>query len=261
MGGPWCSTAPNRGKIVPVDSSTAPWRGACVATVPRRYAGWCSPRAAVRSAAARGRKLADVTPEQALAHPTWDMGPVITINSATLVSKGLEVIGAHLLFGIPFLTASRVVVRRRASCTRWSSSSTARRWCRPARRRCSSRSRSAWPGPTASPARRRRSTGPGRRPGSSSRSTTRHSRRWHSPGGRRARRDRAGRLQRRQRGVRRGIPLGAARVHRDRGRGSGGSQPPRRTLGGDDQAVLDADSWARATARQLIEGRHMKGEQ
>ena len=53
----------------------------------------------------RGRtrdELADVTPEQALAHPTWDMGPVITINSATLVNKGLEVIEAHLLFDIPF---------------------------------------------------------------------------------------------------------------------------------------------------------------
>ena len=53
----------------------------------------------------RGRsraELADVTPEQALAHPTWDMGPVITINSATLVNKGLEVIEAHLLFGTPY---------------------------------------------------------------------------------------------------------------------------------------------------------------
>ena len=53
----------------------------------------------------RGRtrdELADVTVEEALAHPTWDMGPVITINSATLVNKGLEVIEAHLLFGIPF---------------------------------------------------------------------------------------------------------------------------------------------------------------
>jgi len=47
-------------------------------------------------------QLAGVTPEEALAHPTWDMGPVITINSATLVNKGLEVIEAHLLFGIPF---------------------------------------------------------------------------------------------------------------------------------------------------------------
>jgi 1-deoxy-D-xylulose-5-phosphate reductoisomerase len=52
----------------------------------------------------RGRtraELADVTPEQAMNHPTWDMGPVVTINSATLVNKGLEVIEAHLLFGIP----------------------------------------------------------------------------------------------------------------------------------------------------------------
>jgi len=51
----------------------------------------------------RGRtraELADVTPEQALAHPTWAMGPVITTNSATLVNKGLELIEAHLLFDI-----------------------------------------------------------------------------------------------------------------------------------------------------------------
>ena len=53
----------------------------------------------------RGRtraELADVTAEQAMAHPTWDMGPVITINSATLVNKGLEVVEAHLLFGTPY---------------------------------------------------------------------------------------------------------------------------------------------------------------
>jgi 1-deoxy-D-xylulose-5-phosphate reductoisomerase len=43
--------------------------------------------------------LQDVTPQQALAHPTWNMGPLVTINSATLVNKGLEVIEAHLLFG------------------------------------------------------------------------------------------------------------------------------------------------------------------
>jgi len=53
----------------------------------------------------RGRsraELADVTPEQALAHPNFSMGRVITTNSATLVNKGLEVIEAHLLFDIPF---------------------------------------------------------------------------------------------------------------------------------------------------------------
>jgi 1-deoxy-D-xylulose-5-phosphate reductoisomerase len=53
----------------------------------------------------RGRtrdELLEVTPEQALAHPTWSMGPVVTINSATLMNKGLEVIEAHLLFDLPF---------------------------------------------------------------------------------------------------------------------------------------------------------------
>jgi 1-deoxy-D-xylulose-5-phosphate reductoisomerase len=53
----------------------------------------------------RGRTredLAAVTARDALAHPTWSMGPVITINSATLVNKGLEVIEAHLLFGVPY---------------------------------------------------------------------------------------------------------------------------------------------------------------
>jgi 1-deoxy-D-xylulose-5-phosphate reductoisomerase len=51
----------------------------------------------------RGRTdLAGVTPAEALAHPTWDMGPVVTINSATLVNKGLEVIEAHLLFGTAY---------------------------------------------------------------------------------------------------------------------------------------------------------------
>jgi 1-deoxy-D-xylulose-5-phosphate reductoisomerase len=53
----------------------------------------------------RGRtrdELTGVTPAQALAHPTWDMGRVVTTNSATLVNKGLEVIEAHLLFGVPY---------------------------------------------------------------------------------------------------------------------------------------------------------------
>ncbi|MFC4225129.1 1-deoxy-D-xylulose-5-phosphate reductoisomerase [Lysinibacter cavernae] len=53
----------------------------------------------------RGRSresLASVTPQEALAHPTWDMGRVITTNSSTLVNKGLEVIEAHLLFGVSY---------------------------------------------------------------------------------------------------------------------------------------------------------------
>ena len=53
----------------------------------------------------RGRsreQLADVTVEQALAHPTWSMGPVVTINSRDAGEQGLEVIEAHLLFDLPF---------------------------------------------------------------------------------------------------------------------------------------------------------------
>jgi 1-deoxy-D-xylulose-5-phosphate reductoisomerase len=53
----------------------------------------------------RGRtraELADVTPEDALAHPTWTMGAKITIDSATLANKGLEVIEAHFLFGVSY---------------------------------------------------------------------------------------------------------------------------------------------------------------
>jgi 1-deoxy-D-xylulose-5-phosphate reductoisomerase len=51
----------------------------------------------------RGRTreaMRDVTPEQALVHPTWDMGRVITTNSATLINKGLELLEAHLLYGV-----------------------------------------------------------------------------------------------------------------------------------------------------------------
>ena len=53
----------------------------------------------------RGRtrsELANVTAEQALRHPTWEMGRMITLNSATLVNKSLELIEAHLLFGVPY---------------------------------------------------------------------------------------------------------------------------------------------------------------
>ncbi len=60
----------------------------------------------------RGRtrdELADVTPAQAMAHPTWDMGRVITINSSTLVNKGLELLEAGLLYGVA-LSAITVVV-------------------------------------------------------------------------------------------------------------------------------------------------------
>ena len=60
----------------------------------------------------RGRRRDDLTvvlPEHALAHPTWSMGPVVTINSATLMNKGLELIEAHLLFDVPVADITVVV--------------------------------------------------------------------------------------------------------------------------------------------------------
>ena len=54
-------------------------------------------------------QLADVTPEQALQHPTWKMGPKITVDSATLMNKAFEVIEAHALFGVPWENIEVVV--------------------------------------------------------------------------------------------------------------------------------------------------------
>lgn len=102
VGGPLVKAVAKPGQIIPVDSEHAALFQALAAGT----------RADVRRLVVtasggpfRGRTkadLADVTPEEALAHPTWAMGPVITVNSATLVNKGLEVIEAHLLYDIPF---------------------------------------------------------------------------------------------------------------------------------------------------------------
>ena len=102
MGGPLVLERAKPGQIVPVDSEHSAL-AQCL-----RVGEADDVRKLILTASGgpfRGRtraELADVTPEQAGNHPTWDMGPVITINSATLVNKGLEVIEAHLLFGIPF---------------------------------------------------------------------------------------------------------------------------------------------------------------
>ena len=101
MGGSVVTSRAAKGQIVPVDSEHSALaqclRGGRAEEV-RRLVLTAS------GGPFRGRSrddLADVTPTEALAHPTWDMGPVVTINSATLVNKGLEVIEAHLLFDIP----------------------------------------------------------------------------------------------------------------------------------------------------------------
>lgn len=101
-GGPLVTAAAAPGQIVPVDSEHSALaqclRGGRAEEVDRLiltasggpFRGW--------TAAA----LEDVTPEQAGAHPTWSMGPMNTLNSASLVNKGLELIETHLLFGIGY---------------------------------------------------------------------------------------------------------------------------------------------------------------
>jgi 1-deoxy-D-xylulose-5-phosphate reductoisomerase len=102
IGGPLVAGRAAPGQIVPVDSEHSAiaqcLRGGKAGEVRRLLL-------TASGGPFRGRsrdELADVTPAQALAHPTWRMGPVITVNCATLVNKGLELIEAHLLFGIPF---------------------------------------------------------------------------------------------------------------------------------------------------------------
>lgn len=95
------------GQIVPVDSEHSAL-AQCLRAGERREVARLVVTASGGPFRGLGRdELVDVSPQQALAHPTWDMGRVITTNSATLVNKGLEVIEAHLLFGVPY---ERIVV-------------------------------------------------------------------------------------------------------------------------------------------------------
>jgi len=145
-GGPFVlDAARRRGSVIlPVDSehsaifqclaagtgATAAWAGATaaeagatVAEADATAAGGAGPAAGGAPAVEeilltgsggpfRGRKaaeLGDVTPAQALKHPNWSMGPKITIDSATLMNKGLEIIEAHYLFGVPYERITVVV--------------------------------------------------------------------------------------------------------------------------------------------------------
>ncbi|MEU7942800.1 1-deoxy-D-xylulose-5-phosphate reductoisomerase [Microbispora bryophytorum] len=107
VGGPLVKRLAGPGQMIPVDSEHSALAQCLWAAGP----GGADPAAVRRLVVTasggpfRGRRraeLTDVTPEMALNHPTWSMGPVITVNSATLVNKGLEVIEAHLLFDIGF---------------------------------------------------------------------------------------------------------------------------------------------------------------
>lgn len=101
-GGTLVTSAARPGQIVPVDSEHS-----ALAQCLRGGAAGEVARLVVTASGGpfRGWSVGDlelVTAELALKHPTWTMGPVVTVNSATLVNKGLEVIEAHLLFGIPY---------------------------------------------------------------------------------------------------------------------------------------------------------------
>jgi 1-deoxy-D-xylulose-5-phosphate reductoisomerase len=102
VGGPLVTAAARPGQVVPVDSEHSAiaqsLRGGRAQEVRRLVVTASGGPFRGRSR----RELAAVTPDQALAHPNFSMGRVITTNSATLVNKGLEVIEAHLLFDIPF---------------------------------------------------------------------------------------------------------------------------------------------------------------
>src|SRR6187402_3920812 len=102
VGGELVTAAARPGQIVPVDSEHSAIAQALRSWEPGEV------RRLVLTASGgpfRGRsrdELGEVTPAQALEHPTWSMGPMVTTNSATLVNKGLEVIEAHHLFGVPY---------------------------------------------------------------------------------------------------------------------------------------------------------------
>ena len=109
VGGPVVTAAAAPGQIVPVDSEHSAI-AQCL-----RAGSAAEVRRLVLTASGgpfRGmarEELVGVTPEQALKHPNFAMGKVVTTNSATLVNKGLEVIEAHLLFGVPFSAIDVVV--------------------------------------------------------------------------------------------------------------------------------------------------------
>jgi 1-deoxy-D-xylulose-5-phosphate reductoisomerase len=113
MGGQLVTDRAAPGQIVPVDSEHS-----AIAQCLRSGSGQEVRRLIITASGGpflhwTREQVARATPAQALAHPTWNMGPVITINSATLVNKGLEVIEAHLLFQVD-LDSIEVVIHRQS---------------------------------------------------------------------------------------------------------------------------------------------------
>ena len=101
-GGSLVTAAAAPGQIVPVDSEHSALAQCLRAGTVGEVARLVLTASGGPFRGRRRHELDAVTAEQALAHPTWQMGPVVTVNSATLVNKGLELIETHLLFAIPY---------------------------------------------------------------------------------------------------------------------------------------------------------------
>jgi 1-deoxy-D-xylulose-5-phosphate reductoisomerase len=94
--------AENGGELIPVDSEHSALLQCLAGESPESVARLILTASGGPFRGRTAESLAEATPEEALAHPTWDMGPRITIDSATLFNKGLEVIEAHHLFGVDY---------------------------------------------------------------------------------------------------------------------------------------------------------------
>jgi 1-deoxy-D-xylulose-5-phosphate reductoisomerase len=101
-GGPLVLKAARPGQIVPVDSEHSALAQCLRAGAPEEVARLVLTASGGPFRGWSADQLQTVTPEQAGAHPTWNMGPMNTLNSASLVNKGLELIETHLLFGVPY---------------------------------------------------------------------------------------------------------------------------------------------------------------
>jgi 1-deoxy-D-xylulose-5-phosphate reductoisomerase len=108
-GGPLVLQAARPGQIVPVDSEHSALAQCLRGGSPDEVAKLVLTASGGPFRGWSAAELDRATPEQAGAHPTWSMGPMNTLNSASLVNKGLELIEAHLLFGIPYRRIDVVV--------------------------------------------------------------------------------------------------------------------------------------------------------
>ena len=102
VGGKLVTNAAKPGQIVPVDSEHSAIAQALRSGKKEEVSRLILTASGGPFRKSTRRQLAAATPEQAMAHPTWNMGRVVTINSSTLVNKGLELIEAALLFSIPW---------------------------------------------------------------------------------------------------------------------------------------------------------------